>query len=228
MHPDKNKAPQSEAAFKRVSKAYNILSDSSKRRHFDTFKGDPDAQEPTFQGFHDFETEIDPEMIFRAFFGQQFNQHFHSNRVFTQRIFRYQAEEPRQRNTSLLVPIILFFVALIFSQILSSGPNFPKFKFYPSLYYNTKHTGKNAVYEFYTDDYTWNKFKSNERNVKLFYSHVQQEFVRKTTAKCRLEINEKQQLFQRARGWGFFPRDEHLYQKAKEMKLKNCELLKKL
>ena len=37
MHPDKNKAPGAEDAFKKVGTAYACLSDKNKRAHYDRF-----------------------------------------------------------------------------------------------------------------------------------------------------------------------------------------------
>jgi len=41
MHPDKNSAPRSDEAFKRVSDAFQVLSDESQRRIFDQTGADP-------------------------------------------------------------------------------------------------------------------------------------------------------------------------------------------
>ena len=37
VHPDKNRAPSAQEAFKKVSSAYGCLSDASKRKHYDMF-----------------------------------------------------------------------------------------------------------------------------------------------------------------------------------------------
>lgn len=44
VHPDKNHAPQSDEAFKRVSKAFKVLSDDTKRKIYDQTGADPDAR----------------------------------------------------------------------------------------------------------------------------------------------------------------------------------------
>ncbi|KAJ0266329.1 DNAJ heat shock N-terminal domain-containing protein [Hirschfeldia incana] len=79
VHPDKNKAPGSEEAFKSVSKAFQCLSDEGARRKYDVSGSD----EPSYQtrrssarrhhhsngfgGFYD--DEFDADEIFRSFFG---------------------------------------------------------------------------------------------------------------------------------------------------------------
>lgn len=75
FHPDKNHAPQSSEAFKKVSAAYACLTDEKKRRIYDQTGQDPGNQQPPTRGsgqrFHQsrFEDGIDPDEIFNMFFG---------------------------------------------------------------------------------------------------------------------------------------------------------------
>ncbi|CAL0301614.1 unnamed protein product [Lupinus luteus] len=83
VHPDKNKAPGSEDAFKKVSKAFKCLSDDVSRRQYDQ-TGLVDKFEYSQQCYTNvrhrrrrnttardiFEDEFEPDEIFRAFFGQ--------------------------------------------------------------------------------------------------------------------------------------------------------------
>jgi len=78
FHPDKNRAPGADEAFKSISRAFNTLSDADKRAHYDRFGaddrspassgggggGNPFGENPFFAG-----GEVNPEEIFRAFFG---------------------------------------------------------------------------------------------------------------------------------------------------------------
>ncbi|ODQ52888.1 DnaJ-domain-containing protein [Saitoella complicata NRRL Y-17804] len=83
MHPDKNGAPGADEAFKMISKAFQVLSDSDKRTMYDRVGGDPESRMPAggggggFNGFggrpgaaNMFGEEIDPNDIFNMFFGQ--------------------------------------------------------------------------------------------------------------------------------------------------------------
>ncbi|KAG8854944.1 hypothetical protein FRB91_002922 [Serendipita sp. 411] len=80
LHPDKNGAPGADEAFKMVSKAFQVLSDTSLRAAFDRDGGDPESRfgsgmRPTsgmrspFQSNGSFEGEISPEELFNMFFG---------------------------------------------------------------------------------------------------------------------------------------------------------------
>lgn len=72
VHPDKNKAPGAEEAFKMVSKAFQCLSDEESRKTYDSIGSEepvymrrPTRHYATGFGFND---DIDAEEIFRNFF----------------------------------------------------------------------------------------------------------------------------------------------------------------
>ncbi|KAK1418500.1 hypothetical protein QVD17_27645 [Tagetes erecta] len=76
VHPDKNKAPGSEEAFKKVSKAFQCLSVEESRKQYDVMGSDePVYQRQTRQRAHQgfgngfyYEGDVDAEEIFRNFF----------------------------------------------------------------------------------------------------------------------------------------------------------------
>ncbi|KAG0267707.1 hypothetical protein BG011_000018 [Mortierella polycephala] len=99
MHPDKNGAPGADEAFKIVSKAFTVLSDSQKRAIFDQHGPDegksssvnydrerPAAQQYGFRGAGGgYGEDISPEDLFNMFFGGgsfgggSFGSSFHSS-----------------------------------------------------------------------------------------------------------------------------------------------------
>lgn len=66
VHPDKNKAPSAEQAFKKVGQAYANLSDPQKRRHYDTF-----GSEQGQMGGGGMPADFNPDEIFRQMFAGQ-------------------------------------------------------------------------------------------------------------------------------------------------------------
>ncbi|KAJ6829755.1 chaperone protein dnaJ 49-like [Iris pallida] len=76
VHPDKNKAPGAEEAFKAVSKAFQCLSDEESRKRYDLVGDEepnygraPARRHSHHQGFNGFyDDEFDPDEIFRNFF----------------------------------------------------------------------------------------------------------------------------------------------------------------
>ncbi|KAI9468233.1 MAG: hypothetical protein EXX96DRAFT_543900 [Benjaminiella poitrasii] len=80
FHPDKNKTPGADEAFKLISKAFTVLSDPQKRAIHDAGGGDPEQRggggHPGFSGYRaqsfgasPFGEEISPEDLFNMFFG---------------------------------------------------------------------------------------------------------------------------------------------------------------
>ncbi|KAK7687838.1 hypothetical protein QCA50_009057 [Cerrena zonata] len=86
LHPDKNGAPGADEAFKMVSKAFQVLSDSQKRAIYDRHGSDPESRfsgmssspsssgraGPTFASGPfggGFDGELSPEDLFNMFFG---------------------------------------------------------------------------------------------------------------------------------------------------------------
>ncbi|KAK9473847.1 uncharacterized protein V1510DRAFT_406538 [Dipodascopsis tothii] len=86
MHPDKNGAPGADEAFKMVSKAFQVLSDSDKKRIFDQTGSDPESRASSMpSGFSraagggggGVYEDVSPEELFNMFFGGQgFGQGF--------------------------------------------------------------------------------------------------------------------------------------------------------
>jgi DnaJ family protein B protein 12 len=77
LHPDKNGAPGADEAFKMVSKAFQVLSDSQKRSIYDQSGSDPESRSGGMSsrgpGFSTSpfggEGEMSPEDLFNMFFG---------------------------------------------------------------------------------------------------------------------------------------------------------------
>ena len=78
-HPDTNKDPEAHKKFQQVSEAYEVLSDESKRREYDSFGSSPSnpfaasssGYRSAGQGFPGFQSQVDPEELFRKIFGSE-------------------------------------------------------------------------------------------------------------------------------------------------------------
>ncbi|XP_030507752.2 chaperone protein dnaJ 49 [Cannabis sativa] len=158
VHPDKNKAPGSEEAFKTVSKAFRCLSDGESRRQYDQ-TGLVDEFEYNQQ--HNnvrrrrrrteqdiFEDEFDPNEIFRAFFGQ--SEMFRASHVYRAR--GMGGQQPREEfhggglNFMLLLQILPFLLIILLAYLPFSEPEYSLHKNYS--YQVPKTTEKYGV-EFY-------------------------------------------------------------------------------
>ncbi|KAL0737895.1 hypothetical protein Bca4012_014105 [Brassica carinata] len=162
VHPDKNKAPGSEEAFKKVSKAFTCLSDGNSRSQYDQvgFVDEFDhiqrqtARRPRRRRYTTtrsdfFEDEFDPDEIFRAFFGQQ-REMFGATRAYRTRTARAQ---PREEEINFagptcltIVQIIPFLLLLLLAYLPFSEPDYSLHK---SQSYQVPKTTENMEISFY-------------------------------------------------------------------------------
>ncbi|KAG1371260.1 chaperone protein dnaJ 49 [Cocos nucifera] len=135
VHPDKNKAPGAEEAFKSVCKAFKCLSVEESRRHYDQTGivedsdfnqqyGNMRRRRRRRAGRNDFFDEnFDPDEFFRSFFGSQ-GDVFRAQRVYRTRDMGRMGGQQRERNgqgggTNFIfllqfLPILLFFLLAYF------------------------------------------------------------------------------------------------------------------
>lgn len=132
VHPDKNKAPDSEEAFKIVCKAFQCLSNDESRRQYD--------QVGLVEGFESnlhynarrrrrrsdmFEERFDPDDIFRSFFGQ--HDAYHTSNVYRT---RRTTPQPRQDqgdtgpNLMILLQLLPFLLIIVLAYLPFSEPNY--------------------------------------------------------------------------------------------------------
>ncbi|KAJ4954725.1 hypothetical protein NE237_011508 [Protea cynaroides] len=156
VHPDKNKAPGSEEAFKKVCKAFKCLSDEDSRRQYDQtglveefeYNQQHNVRRRRRRTAHDyFDDDFDPEEIFRSFFGQ--TEMFRAAHIHRTRGMASQQRENVQGggpNIFLLLQILPFIVIFLLAYLPFSEPNYSLQKTYS--YYVPRVTEKHGV-EFY-------------------------------------------------------------------------------
>ncbi|KAI5650792.1 hypothetical protein M9H77_36797 [Catharanthus roseus] len=133
VHPDKNKAPGSEEAFKKVSRAFKCLSEDETRRQYDQ-TGLVDEFEHSQQysvrrrsrrtGHEYYEDEFDPDEIFRAFFG---NDMFRTAHVYRTRTTAAQHREDlggNGPNLMILLQLLPFLIIILMAYLPFSEPEF--------------------------------------------------------------------------------------------------------
>lgn len=134
VHPDKNKAPGSEEAFKKVSMAFKCLSNDDSRRQYDQ-TGLVEEFEHNQQynvrrrrrrtGHHGFEDDFDPDEIFRSFFGQ-------TEMFRTAHVYRTRGTGNQQReevggtgpNFMVLLQILPFLLIFLLAYLPFSEPEY--------------------------------------------------------------------------------------------------------
>ncbi|EOA13574.1 hypothetical protein CARUB_v10026641mg [Capsella rubella] len=166
VHPDKNKAPGSEEAFKKLSKAFTCLSDGNSRSQYDQVglvdefdhvqrrNRRPRRRYNTRNDF--FDDEFDPDEIFRAFFGQQRNM-FRASHAYRTASHAYKTRQarsqPREEEPSVagpscltIIQIIPFFLLLLLAYLPFSEPEYSLHK---SQSYQMPKTTQNMEISFY-------------------------------------------------------------------------------
>ncbi|KAJ0030528.1 hypothetical protein Pint_13056 [Pistacia integerrima] len=207
VHPDKNKAPGAEEAFKLVSKAFQCLSNEENRKKYDVVGSDEPVYQPRahsraahgYNGYYD--ADFDADEIFRNFFfggmqpaRTQF-RHFNFGPGMAARTADHGSGGFNLRALIQLLPVIL----IILLQFLpSSEPIYALSRSYPYEYKFTTERGvnyyvKSAKFE---QDYPVNSAErvKLERQVEKDYSSI-------LVQNCRLEIQRQQ--------WGFIKETPH-------------------
>ncbi|KAJ4708286.1 Chaperone protein dnaJ 49-like [Melia azedarach] len=209
VHPDKNKAPGAEEAFKAVSKAFQCLSNEENRRKYDVCGSDEPVYQPRahtraahgFGGYYD--ADIDAEEIFRNFFfggmppatRTQFRHFNFGPGMGTRTADDHGSGGFNLRALIQLLPVIL----IILLQFLpSSEPIYSLSRSYPYEYKFTTQRGVNYYVKSsrFEQDYPMN---SVER-VRL-EKQVEKDYFTILAQNCRLEIQRQQ--------WGFIKETPH-------------------
>ncbi|KAF7837816.1 chaperone protein dnaJ 49 [Senna tora] len=158
VHPDKNKAPGSEEAFKKVSKAFKCLSDDGSRRQYDQ-TGLVEEFEYNQQHnvrrrrrrttAHDFfDDDFDPDEIFRAFFGQA--DVFGRTNVYRTRGVGSHQRQEFQGGGGLNIMLLLQLVPLLIIFLLAYLPfSEPEYSLHKNYSYQIPKTTEKYGVEFF-------------------------------------------------------------------------------
>lgn len=202
VHPDKNKAPGSEEAFKKVSKAFKCLSEDESRRQYDqTGLVDEFEHNQQFQtrrrrrrtGNDFFDDEFDPDEIFRAFFGQrEMFRNAHVYRTRTHTAAAHQREDMGNAGPSfmLLLQLLPVLIIILLAYLPFSEPEYSLQKNYS--YQFKKMTEKHGV-EFFVKSPEFDRTypagtpgrNDIENNVIKDYKHMLGRY-------CHIEMQRRQ------------------------------------
>ncbi|KAK6945081.1 DnaJ domain [Dillenia turbinata] len=201
VHPDKNKAPGAEEAFKAVSKAFQCLSDEESRKKYDVVGPDEIIHERRparrgaqgFNGFYD--ADIDAEEIFRNFFfggmppaTAQFRT-FNFGTGMGPRMGENGSASFNLRALIQLLPVLLI---LLLNFLPSSEPIYSFNSGYP--YDHRFVTPKGVNYYVRSTKFEQDYPPSSHQRLSL-ESKIEQEYFSILRQNCRLELQRRQ--------WGF-------------------------
>ncbi|KAF4707075.1 hypothetical protein FOZ62_028719, partial [Perkinsus olseni] len=188
LHPDKNGAPGAEEAFKKVSKAFQCLSDEAKRRSYDQTGRDPE-QSASASGragrADDFMTAQD---IFDAFFGvPRQNSPFYAQHAQHQQQYR-----PQRASFSFLqfLPLIMLLLVTLlanFNADNSYSHQRPKFSFNPTKSYTVQESTNDMHIKYYVPPSHSAKYPAGSSEQQRFETTVETSYVNNLLADCDFE-----------------------------------------
>lgn len=215
VHPDKNKAPGAEEAFKAVSKAFQCLSNEESRKKYDLVGSDEPVYERRasayrgggngFNGFYD--TDFDADEIFRNFFFGGMppaTTQFRSFNFGPGMGARTGDHGSNGLNIRMLIQLLPVLLILLLNFLPSSEPVYSLSRSYPYEYKFTTQKGVNYYVRStkFEHDYPVDspeRIRIEERVERDYYSVLAQN--------CRFELQRQQ--------WGFIRETPH------------CDLLQK-
>ncbi|KAL2922902.1 Chaperone protein dnaJ 49 [Bienertia sinuspersici] len=200
VHPDKNKAPGAEDAFKKVCKAFKCLSEEESRRQYDQtglvedfeYNQQHNVRRRRRRTTNDyFDDEFDPDEIFRAFFGQ-------SNVFHTSHVYRTRGMGTQQRadgngggpNLMVFLQLVPFLLILLLAYLPFSEPEFSLQRNYS--YQFPRVTEKHGV-EFFvkSPDFDRNYPVGSAARENL-EEHVIQDYKNLLGRYCHIELQRRQ------------------------------------
>ena len=209
FHPDKNKSSKAEECFKKISEAYQILSNDEKRNFYDKFGTEEEFRQKYQSQHQNFEEEMDPFDIFDILFngpeGFQRRRNFRRNNNYYQRENHNNNNVQRNKFAVFIqfLPLIFLLLVNILPDLLKSSP---LYQFTNDSYYlNKRKTSKNNVVYFVGD-----KFLKKYPKIKdVFESGIENEIERNylnyVAEKCEEVLHTKQILEYRIRlGYRYF------------------------
>ena len=194
FHPDKNHSKLAEECFKKISEAYQCLSNEEKKAFYDKYGNEEEFKQKYYQANHRYyEEEMDPFEAFNIFFGNGFypnrGRHFYwagGNNTDDGQI---------RNNRSLLqfIPVLFFLLIYILPNLSFLFESKPLYQFTRNSTYNHKRrTSINGV-EFYVGEKFIQKYPKM-KDFKFMEPNIEKEYLGYLYEDCSSTINYKNQL----------------------------------
>lgn len=128
LHPDKNAAPGSVEAFKKVGKAVAVLTDAEKRKHYDLYGPEEAVQQRRHQQHHghsdyyDFDSFYSAEDVFNMYCNGGFQNPYMNNARRFRRQYDDQREGGGEHQQMTFGLILMIIVVLSLTSFFRSDP----------------------------------------------------------------------------------------------------------
>lgn len=198
VHPDKNKAPGADEAFKAVSKAFQCLSDNESRKRYDLLGSDEPDRPVAQRGNHGsngfYDEHFDADEIFRNFFfggGPPVATHFSTFRFRTGGTGGASAHEMHgsaNHNLRMLIQILPIIILFLLNFLPSSEPIYMLFRSYP--YEHKLETSRGVAYFVKSVKFEEEYPYASPKRIAL-EEHVESDYVGILEQNCRVELQKR-------------------------------------
>ncbi|KYQ54378.1 DnaJ like protein subfamily B member 12 [Trachymyrmex zeteki] len=225
LHPDKNKAPGAAEAFKAIGNAVAILTDTEKRKQYDTYG----PEEERLQNVHSrqsnthynytrgFEADITAEELFNMFFGVGFpQQEFYMRRPGGR--WMRQTDAQAQHAHSQMLPVLLLILLTMMSSFFISDP---VYSLHASSKYSVARTTQALKVSYFVKENFHSEYQGSLRRLEI---SIEEEFVSNLRQTCAREKSYRDSIMWKARNLG----DQDLFHKAKNLETPSCRKLQDL
>ena len=195
FHPDKNKSPKAEEAFKKIATAYQTLTDPKKRELFDKYGSEEEYREKVYQERQQaFEEDFDAYDIFDLFFGnidpevlrrqrRRFHQHRAQNVQVNPKVAKFLP-------FLQLIPILLMGLTSILPSLFQSKDlyAFERNSDYPY----EKKTHKYKISYYVGNDFR-EKYKDNNE-IRKMESEIENKYTSYLRVNCQEKLQMKEEI----------------------------------
>lgn len=211
LHPDKNRAPGADEAFKAVGNAVAVLTDVEKRKQYDMYGNDEErvSRSHTHSYSRGFEAEVSPDELFNMFFGTSFGSNVYVRRGgrWQRQAADSQQEHHRQRETnnggggnlSAFVQLLPILIAIFLSMASSYFISDPPYSLAESAKYPIMRRSHNLQVPYYVKENFHTEYQGSVKRLEL---SVEEEYVSNLRHQCYREKSYRDSMIWKARNFG--------------------------
>ena len=203
FHPDKNHSKLAEECFKKISEAYQCLSDPEKKSFYDKYGNEAEFREKYYRAHQRYEEEMDPYDIFDILFGgaamngrahRRGRNFYYRNNANNVHFNNFGAVELRGKSLLFFfIPFLLIILLQIIPELISFLTPAPLYQFTKNFNYPYKKlTSRNNI-EFFVSEKFLKKYPLKEDWKGLEYK-IEKEYLDYLYNNCMKVINKKQEL----------------------------------
>ena len=205
FHPDKNHSKLAEECFKKISEAYQCLSDPEKKKFYDKYGNEEEFRQRYYQAHQNYyEEEMDPYDIFEILFGGgaiprrgrggRNRNHYYRHNFNNVQFNDFGAINLRGSSLLFLfIPFLLMILLQIIPSIITLLKPAPLYQFVKSnIYRYSKKTSRNNV-EFFVNDKFLKKYP-RKTSYSGIEKQIEKEYLNYLYDNCMEVLNRKQKL----------------------------------